>query len=58
MLNIAICHISVALKIKFNRQKDLKDTENCNVLGVCTELLNGGCFSRRFSPVSDFFKNT
>ena len=61
MSNTAICHISVALKMKFNREKGLRGTENflnCNFLGICTELLNGSCFSRKCSPASYFFKNT
>ena len=27
--NIAICHISVALNIYFNREKGFRDTKNC-----------------------------
>ena len=29
MTNAAICHISVALNINFNKKRGFKDTENC-----------------------------
>ena len=29
MSNVAICHVSFAIKIGFNNVKDIKDTKNC-----------------------------
>ena len=51
MSNTAICHISITLNIKFDREKDLRDTKNCqkcNFEVVWTKLWRKIVFSDSF----------